>query len=62
MHEAGLLLLDNTKSKTLLGWAPRFAVDEALKRTFEWYRAFADGTDMKKISREQIEKFQDNSL
>lgn len=24
MHEAGLLLLDNTKSKTLLGWSPRF--------------------------------------
>lgn len=24
MHEAGLLLLDNTKAKTLLGWSPQF--------------------------------------
>ena len=37
MHEAGLLLLDNTKSKDLLGWSPRFGIDEALGLTFEWY-------------------------
>lgn len=24
MHEAGLLLLDNTKAKALLGWSPQF--------------------------------------
>ena len=30
MHEAGLLLLDNTKSKTILGWEPKFGIDEAI--------------------------------
>jgi CDP-glucose 4,6-dehydratase len=57
MHEAWLLLLDNTKSKNLLGWSPRFDVDEALSHTFEWYRAYADGEDMRAYSLEQIEKF-----
>ncbi len=57
MHEAGLLLLDNTKSKELLGWSPRFGIDEALRLTFEWYRAYAAGEDMRKISQEQIGRF-----
>ncbi len=57
MHEAGLLLLDNTKAKTLLGWSPQFWVDEALGRTLEWYRAYTDGEDMKRYSLEEIEKF-----
>jgi CDP-glucose 4,6-dehydratase len=54
MHEAGLLLLDNTKSKTLLGWSPRFGVDDAIKSTLEWYRAYADGKNMREYSLEQI--------
>ena len=42
MHEAGLLLLDNTKSKTLLGWSPRLDIDKAIGMTFEWYRVYDD--------------------
>ncbi len=57
MHEAGLLLLDNTKSKTLLGWSPRFGVDEALRLTLEWYRACADGEDMREYSLREISQF-----
>ncbi len=57
MHEAGLLLLDNAKAKTLLGWSPQFWVDEALERTLEWYRAYAYGEDMKKYSLAEINKF-----
>ncbi len=57
MHEAGLLLLDNTKSKSLLGWSPRFGIDTALRNTFEWYRAYTEGKDMKKLSLAEIEGF-----
>lgn len=57
MHEAWLLLLDNTKSKNLLGWSPRFGVEDSLRLTFEWYRAYTDWKDMKKYSLEEIEKF-----
>lgn len=57
MHEAGLLLLDNTKAKTLLGWSPQFWVDEALKKTLEWYSAYSNGEDMRNYSLEEIGKF-----
>lgn len=57
MHEAGLLLLDNTKAKIVLGWSPQFWIDEALKRTLEWYRAESEGKDMKVYSLQEIEKF-----
>ena len=57
MHEAGLLLLDNTKSKELLGWSPRLHIDQAIAMTFEWYRVFADGRDMRKYSLDEIEWF-----
>ena len=57
MHEAGLLLLDNTKSKTLLGWSPRLDIDTAIGMTFEWYRAYSDGEDMRSFSLEEIRLF-----
>ena len=60
MHEAGLLLLDNTKSKTLLGWTPQFGVDEAIKSTLEWYHAYAEGEDMRRYSLDQIRLFVEN--
>jgi CDP-glucose 4,6-dehydratase len=57
MHEAGLLLLDNTKAKTLLGWSPQFWVDEALQKTLDWYRVYALGEDMKQYSLWEIQNF-----
>lgn len=57
MHEAGLLLLDNTKAKKLLWWSPKFWIDEALERTFGWYRAYADGEDMRRYSLQEIQTF-----
>ena len=57
MHEAGLLLLDNTKSKTLLGWSPRLDIDTAIGMTFEWYRAYSDWEDMRSFSLEEIRLF-----
>lgn len=57
MHEAWLLLLDNTKAKTLLGWSPRFWVDEAIKNTMKWYRAYTDKKDMKQYSLDMISQF-----
>lgn len=57
LHEAGLLLLDNTKAKTLLRWKPTYTLDVALEKTFEWYRAYADGEDMKQYSLQEIQMF-----
>jgi UDP-glucose 4-epimerase len=29
--------LDNSRAKTLLGWEPRFSLEEGLKKTIQWY-------------------------
>jgi UDP-glucose 4-epimerase len=30
--------LDNTRAKDLLGWEPKFSLEEGLRRTIEWYK------------------------
>ena len=37
-HEAALLKLDSTKSKTRLGWRPRWDARTAITETVAWYR------------------------
>jgi nucleoside-diphosphate-sugar epimerase len=29
--------LDNSRAKELLGWSPKFTLEEGLKKTIEWY-------------------------
>jgi len=44
-HEAGLLMLNNDKAKTLLGWRPRWSFEQALAHTFGWYKEVGKGAD-----------------
>ncbi len=39
-HEAGLLKLDCSKAKTLLGWETKLNVDQAIEWTAEWYKTY----------------------
>jgi CDP-glucose 4,6-dehydratase len=41
-HESGLLKLDISKSKSLLGWKPKLNLAQTLEYTFSWYRNFYD--------------------
>jgi CDP-glucose 4,6-dehydratase len=38
-----LLALETAKAKTVLGLAPRWPLDEAIKRTMTWYKCFYQG-------------------
>ncbi len=40
--EAGILLLDSTKSRTLLNWKDMLAFEESLEWTANWYRKWQD--------------------
>jgi CDP-glucose 4,6-dehydratase len=42
-HEAGYLMLDSTKARRQLGFAPRFTLEETIRRTWEWYGGFLSG-------------------
>lgn len=37
-HEAGLLKLDISKAKTVLGWQPKLASKKAVEWTIDWYK------------------------
>jgi CDP-glucose 4,6-dehydratase len=40
MHEIRCQYLSAEKAREVLGWRPRFALEEGLRRTIEWYRSF----------------------
>jgi CDP-glucose 4,6-dehydratase len=56
--EAHLLKLDISKSGANLGWHPVVPLAVALEWIVEWYRAFADGADMQRLTRTQIERYE----
>jgi CDP-glucose 4,6-dehydratase len=56
-HEAGYLKLDSSRARGRLGWRPTWGLPEALDRIVAWYRAFADGAEMRAATIEQIEAF-----
>jgi CDP-glucose 4,6-dehydratase len=39
-HEAGLLILDNSKAIEKLGWKPVWGTEEAVEKTIGWYKAY----------------------
>lgn len=53
-HEAGYLKLDSSKARMMLGWKPRWSLETALEMVVEWYRAFYEGRDMRRLSLAQL--------
>lgn len=58
LHEAGLLMLDITKAKKVLGWSPSLTADSAVKNTVEWYKRFYNRENMYNFTIEQIKEYQ----
>lgn len=61
-HEAGYLKLDVSKARHRLGWQPRWGLDQALRATVDWYRAYQRREDMRRVSIEQISSFQARAM
>ena len=54
--EAGTLRLDISKARELLGWSPLLTFDEMIDWTAAWYRTYAEGRDVRAITRQQIDQ------
>ncbi|NIJ09452.1 CDP-glucose 4,6-dehydratase [Sphingomonas vulcanisoli] len=54
VHEAHLLKLDSTKARSLLGWAPRWSLEEALDVTSDYYKIELAGGDCADCATRQI--------
>lgn len=53
-YEAEYLKLDCSKLKNTFNWKPKWTVEEAVKRTVEWYQGYYDHEDIKDITNKQI--------
>lgn len=56
-HEANFLKLDCSKIKQVFGWSPRWHVEEAVRYTVEWAKAWVNGTDVSEVMDQQIREF-----
>jgi CDP-glucose 4,6-dehydratase len=57
VHEARLLQLNCDKAHQLLGWQPRWQVDQTLQATALWYKTVMNGGSAEMITRVQIHEF-----
>ncbi|QXE92999.1 CDP-glucose 4,6-dehydratase [Geomonas subterranea] len=57
-HEAHYLKLDSSKARNRLKWRPRLNLGQALDWSIQWYRAFAAGEDMRRVTEQQILTYQ----
>lgn len=57
-HEAMQLALDSSKAKQRLGWSPRTSMSQTLESTVKWYKACAEGQDMRRLCLDQIDAFE----
>lgn len=55
--EAGLLLLDSSKSKESLNWGNIWSVKEAVEKTVAWYKIVNAGEDAREMSLKQIDEY-----
>lgn len=56
-HEAQLLQLNCDKAHQLMGWYPRWGVDQTLAATAEWYGAVIGGADATQVTRRQVHQY-----
>ena len=56
-HEANFLKLDCSKIKSVFGWRPRWNIDECMKYTTRFYKAWLAGEDIPKEMDREIKEF-----
>jgi CDP-glucose 4,6-dehydratase len=58
MRETHVLSLDSTLARRTLGWSDRLPGQQMIAETAAWYRAWAQGADMRAVTRQQITDYE----
>lgn len=58
-HEASFLKLDNGKIKKVLGWSPRWTLEEAVQKSVDWYKTWNSGGNVRACMQKQIAEFRE---
>lgn len=56
-HEANFLKLDCSKSKSILGWYPKWSISTAMEKIVEWEKAVNSGISAAEITDKQIKEY-----
>lgn len=56
-HEANLLQVNCDKAYQLLGWRPRWNVEQSLAATADWYKAVMDGAEASVVTHQQLHDY-----
>lgn len=57
-HEAHLLLLDSAKARMMLGWQPRWTLEQALRAVVKWHGAYRRGEPLREVVMQQIASYE----
>jgi len=61
LHEAGWLALEVAKARVDLGVLPQWPLQDAVRRTMQWYRLFAEGDDARTLCDADITDYEAES-
>jgi CDP-glucose 4,6-dehydratase len=61
LHEAGLLRLDSSRARQLLGWQTRWSLEQCLQHTLDWHVAWKAGQDMHAFTVKQLSLYTERS-
>ena len=58
VHEANVLTLDSTQARVVLGWKPRWTLEQTLAAIVSWYKAYKRGEALKDVVLRQIAAYE----
>jgi CDP-glucose 4,6-dehydratase len=58
LHEAGCLALEISKAREILGFNPRLSLNDAIKKTMNWYKLLAEGTSALELCERDIASYE----
>jgi CDP-glucose 4,6-dehydratase len=58
LPEASFLKVDSSKARNLLGWSTKLSVNQALNWTVEWYQGYLNQQNMRQLSINQIQRYE----